>query len=156
MPAGDMKHSKTEETKQMENYLENGSKTVAKAAVRMAMSETREEENSVKEEKDEKGIKSAAVDFGSDFKNGIGKILERAVVAAKREGVIGSTHAEEGAVAGAAHEAIVQISNKCAGLNLGGKIGIARCGCHISVSLFFTVGLLNLNDVVISIGHRAV
>lgn len=140
----------------MEEIKENGSKEVCKAAVRIAMSNTREEENKIKEELLRYGIKSAAVDFGSDFKNGIGKILERAVVAAKREGVIGSTHAEEGAVAGAAHEAIVQISNKCSGLNLGGKIGIARCGCHISVALFFTIGLLNLNDVVISLGHRAV
>lgn len=140
----------------MEKSNENGSKVVCKAAVRMAMSESREEENSTKEELAAAGIKAAAVDFGSDFKNGIGKILERAVVAAKREGVIGSTHAEEGAVAGAAHEAIVQISNKCSGLNLGGKIGIARSGCHISVALFFTIGLLNLNDVVISLGHRAV
>lgn len=140
----------------MEKSNENGSKVVCKAAVRMAMSESRDEENSTKEELAAAGIKAAAVDFGSDFKNGIGKILERAVVAAKREGVIGSTHAEEGAVAGAAHEAIVQISNKCSGLNLGGKIGIARSGCHISVALFFTIGLLNLNDVVISLGHRAV
>lgn len=140
----------------MEKINENGSKIVCKAAVRMAMSESREEESSIKEELASLGIKAAAVDFGSDFKNGIGKILERAVVAAKREGVIGSTHAEEGAVAGAAHEAIVQISNKCSGLNLGGKIGIARSGCHISVALFFTIGLLNLNDVVISLGHRAV
>ncbi len=38
------------------------------------------------------------------------KVLERAVVAAKRENVmLSSTHAEEGAVAGAAHEAIQQI-----------------------------------------------
>ena len=140
----------------MENITEIGSKAVAKAAVSIAMSESRAEENDIKSELSEKGIKSAAVDFGSDFKNGIEKILERAVVAAKREGVIGSLHAEEGAVAGAAHEAIVQISNKCSGLNLGGKIGIARCGCHISVAMFFTVGMLNLNDVVISLGHRAV
>lgn len=140
----------------MENITENGSKAVAKAAVCIAMSESREEETQIKTELLEKGIKSAAVDFGGDFKNGVEKILQRAVVAAKREGVIGSLHAEEGAVAGAAHEAIVQISNKCAGLNLGGKIGIARCGCHISVAMFFTVGMLNLNDVVISLGHRAV
>lgn len=140
----------------MDYISENGSKDVCKAAVRMAMSDTREEENLIKEELLKRGIKSAAVDIGCDFKSGISKIIERAVVAARREGVIGSTHAEEGAVAGAAHEAIVQISGKCTGLNLGGKIGIARSGCHISVSLFFTLGLLNLNDVVIGLGHRAV
>lgn len=136
--------------------MENNSKAVCKAAVKIAMSETREEELVLKDELIENGIKAAAVDFGSDFKNGVRMILERAVVAAKREGVIGDSHAEEGAVAGAAHEAIQQISNKCMGLNMGGKIGIARSGSHLSVCLFFALGLLNLNDIVIGLGHRAV
>lgn len=140
----------------MEKNSGIGSKDVCKAAARISMSGTREEEALIKSELAEKGIKAVAVDFGCDFKNGIDKILERAVVASKREGIIEATHPEEGAVAGAAHEAIVQISNKCFGLNLGGKIGIARCGCHISVALFFTIGLLNLNDVVISLGHRVI
>lgn len=136
--------------------LENNSKTVCKAAVRIAMTDTREEELKLKEELGRKGIKAAAVDFGSDFNNVVRIILERAVVAAKREGVIGESHAEEGAVAGAAHEAIQQILNKCTGLNMGGKIGVARSGQHLSVCLFFALGLLNLNDVVIGLGHRAV
>lgn len=132
------------------------SKMVCKAAVRMAMSESREEESEVKVQLAACGIKTAAVDFGSDFKDAVPKILERAVVAARREGVIGGTHSEEGAVAGASHEAILQVLNKCTGLNLGGKIGIARSGGHVAVSLFFAVGLLNLNDIVIGLGHRAV
>ena len=140
----------------MTEINENSSKMVCKAAVRIAMTDNRDEESSVKEELAEHGIKAAAVDYGSDFKNAVQKMLERAVVAAKREGVIGNTHAEEVAVAGAAHEAIQQISNKCSGLNLGGKIGIARSGSHISVCLFFELGLLNLNDIVIGLGHRAV
>ena len=49
-----------------------------------------------------------------------------------------------------------QIINKSVGLNLGGKIGIARSNAHISVCVCFGVGLLNLNDVVIGLGHRAV
>ena len=132
------------------------SKIVCKAALGMAMSESRDEENSVKAQLSGLGIKAAAVDFGSDFRDAVPKILERAVVAARREGVIAGSHSEEGAVAGAAHEAIQQILNKCTGLNLGGKIGIARGGEHVAVGLFFTVGLLNLNDVVIGLGHRAV
>lgn len=140
----------------MINNIENGSRAVSKAAVNMAMSDNREDENSIKNELLERGIRSVAVDFGGDFLSSVPKILERAVVAAKREGVIGSTHAEEGAVAGAAHEAICQIQTKCAGLNLGGKIGIARSGSHLSVCLFFALGLLNLNDIVIGLGHRAV
>lgn len=135
---------------------ETNSKIVCKAALGMAMSESRDEENAVKAQLAGLGIKAAAVDFGSDFRDAVSKILERAVVAARREGVISAGHSEEGAVAGAAHEAIRQILNKCTGLNLGGKIGIARGGEHVAVGLFFTVGLLNLNDVVIGLGHRAV
>lgn len=136
--------------------MENGSLSVGRAAVHMAMSSSRDDETLIKKQLTENGIKAAAVDFGGDFLASIPKILERAVVAAKREGVIDGSHAEEGAVAGAAHEAICQIQSKCAGLNLGGKIGIARSESHISVCLFFAIGLLNLNDVVIGMGHRAV
>lgn len=137
-------------------FMEAGSREVCRAAVEIAMTDTRDEENSVKERNLRSEIRSVAIDFGSDFSSAVPKILERAVVAAKREGVIGSTHAEEGAVAGAAHEALQQIINKCVGLNLGGKIGIARHGSHISVCLFFAIGLLNLNDIAIGMGHRAV
>lgn len=133
-----------------------GSREVCKAAIEIAMTDTRDAEIEMKDSNASNGIRSAAIDFGSDFFSAVPKILERAVVAAKREGVISSTHAEEGAVAGAAHEALQQIVNKCVGLNLGGKIGIARCGAHISVCVFFAIGLLNLNDVAIGMGHRVV
>ncbi len=136
--------------------MEVGSREVCRAAVELALTETRDEESVLKTKNLEKGIRSVAIDFGSDFGSAVPKILERAVVAAKRENVIGSTHAEEGAVAGAAHEALQQIMDKCFGLNLGGKIGIARYGSHISVCLFFAIGLLDLNDIAIGMGHRAV
>ncbi len=136
--------------------MEVGSKEVCKAAIQIALTDTREEEALLKSENSERGIRSVAIDFGSDFGSAVPKILERAVVAAKRENVIGSTHAEEGAVAGAAHEALQQIMDKCLGLNMGGKIGIARYGSHISVCVFFAIGLLNLNDIAIGMGHRAV
>ncbi len=136
--------------------MEMGSREVCKAAVEIAVTDTRDEETHLKEKNLSRGIRSVAIDFGSEFQTAVPKILERAVVAAKRENVIGSTHSEEGAVAGAAHEALQQIVNKCVGLNLGGKIGIARCGAHISVCVFFEIGLLNLNDVAIGMGHRVV
>lgn len=135
---------------------ELGSKEVCKAAIEIALTETRDAENSKKQEFADKGIHAVAIDFGSDFFSAVPKVLERAVVAAKREGVISATHAEEGAVAGAAHEALRQITDKCIGLNLGGKIGIARCRSHISVCVFFAIGLLNLNDIAIGMGHRVV
>ena len=86
----------------------------------------------------------------------MGKIVERAVVAAKREGVIKDAHADEGAVAGAAREAIAQIMPKALGLNVGGKIGVARHKDHVSVAIFLGIGLLHLDEVAIGLGHRAV
>ncbi|MCC8169087.1 MAG: HutP family protein [Oscillospiraceae bacterium] len=133
-----------------------GSKEICKAAIKMALSDNRQEEAELKSEFLKRGIKAVAIDFGSDFSSAVPKILERAVVAARREGIIGESHAEEGAVAGAAHEALQQMVDKCVGLNLGGKIGIARNGSHISVCIFLAIGLLNLNDVAIGMGHRAV
>ena len=50
----------------------------------------------------------------------------------------------------------MQISLKANGLNVGGKIGIARQGEHISVCIFLSIGLLHLNEVVIGLGHRAI
>ena len=134
----------------------NGSKETSRAAAKMALTSGRDEENELKANYLKNGIKTVAIDFGSDFANAVPKILERAVVAAKRENLIGESHAEEGAVAGAAHEALQMIVDKCVGLNLGGKIGIARSEGHISVCLFFAIGLLNLNDVTIGMGLRAV
>ncbi len=135
---------------------EIGSKEITAAAIKMAISADRNEEISVKQMLLESGIKCAAIDYGGEFLSAVPKILERAVVAAKREGVIGSSHLEEGAVAGAAHEAINQISSKALGLNLGGKIAIASNGSHVAVCVFFAVGLLNLNDVALGVAHRAI
>lgn len=136
--------------------MDYGSRDVCAAAVKIALTNTRHEETELKNRFSEVDIKTVAVDFGSEFSNAVPKILERAVVAAKREGLIDDSHAEEGAVAGAAHEALQQIVDKCVGLNLGGKIGIARSGSHIAVCLFFAIGLLNLNDIAIGMGHRVV
>ena len=133
-----------------------GSAEVASAAIRLALSEDRETERALRASVAEKGFQSAAVDFGGEFIPSINKIIERAVVAAKREGVISETHNEEGAVAGAAREALSQMITKSIGLNVGGKIGIARCGEHVSVAMFFRIGLLHLNEVAIGLGHRVV
>jgi hypothetical protein len=84
------------------------------------------------------------------------KIVERAVVSSKREGVIVESHNEEGAVAGAAREALTQVMPKAMGLNVGGKIAVARSGEHVAVSVFFGIGLLHLNEIAIGTGHRVV
>lgn len=133
-----------------------GSKEVAKAAVTVCLTKNRDEERQLIDSLSRDGIKAAAVDYGGEFITSVMKIVERTVVAAKREGVIGQTHHEEGAVAGATREAISQIMNKAIGLNVGGKIGIARSGDHIAVAMFFGIGLLHLNEVAIGLGHRAI
>ncbi|MBC7344303.1 MAG: HutP family protein [Clostridia bacterium] len=132
------------------------SRKVAVAALRMAISETREEEGELKAAFARQGIRAAAADFGGDFVTSVNKLIERAVVASKREGIIREVHAEEGAVAGATREAISQLMLKAMGLNVGGKIGIARAGDHVGVAIFFGIGLLHLDEVGIGLGHRAV
>lgn len=134
----------------------HGSRKVARVAIEMAMTDTREQEKEYKNRFLADGIRTAAVDYGGDFITSVNRIIERAVVAAKREGVIKEVHADEGAVAGATREALSMIMPKAVGLNVGGKIGIARQADHISVAVFFGVGLLHLDEVAIGLGHRAV
>ena len=132
------------------------SKQVAAAALYMALSNEREDEAHLKQEYMNSGIRVAAVNFGGSANTSVAKIIERTVVAAKREGVIGSNHNEEGGVAGAAHEALGQILTKAMGLNIGGKIGIARYHDHITVAMVMEIGLLHLNEVAVGMAHRAV
>ena len=135
--------------------MKYGSKKIAYAAIKMALSESREEETQLKQEYIDMGIRTAAVDVGGEFISSIKKMVERAVVSAKRENVIKENHADEGAIAGATREAISQIMPKALGLNVGGKIGIARQGDHITVAVFLGVGLLHLDEVAIGLSHRA-
>jgi hypothetical protein len=133
-----------------------GSKLAAAAAIRIALTADHEEERQLIQVLQTQGIHAAAADFGGEFISSVSKIIERAIVASKREGLIGSTHVEEGAIAGATREAISQIMQKAIGLNVGGKIGIARLEDHIGVCLFFGIGLLHLNEISIGLGHRVI
>lgn len=134
--------------------MEWGSTDVAKAAIQMSISNRSMEEKLIKDYKT-KGIYTAGVDFGGDLITSIPKIIERAIISSRRSGVIRESHVHDGAVAGAAREAIMQVSAKAHGLNAGGKIGIARSGEHLCVVVFVSIGLLHLNEVVIGLGHRA-
>jgi hypothetical protein len=132
------------------------SRDVARAAVTLAMTTSREDEFAQKQRLASIEIRSAASNFGGDFVTSVMKIIERAVVIAKREGLIGEKSHEEGAIAGAAHDAVMQLADKATGLNVGGKIGVARADGHVAVAIFFTVGLVHLNEVCVGMGHRAV
>ncbi|MGE5551109.1 MAG: HutP family protein [Bacteroidota bacterium] len=135
---------------------ETGSKEVARAAIEMALSATRDDERALKEKLRRSEIRAAAVDYGGEYLLAIKSIVERAVVAAKREFIIKDCHAEEGAIAGATREALSQIMTKAIGLNIGGKVGLARRGDHVAVAVFFGIGLLHLDEVAVGLGHRAI
>ena len=133
----------------------NSSLEVARHAIQMALS-TREEEEELKILFRKKGILGTAVNIGGNINDSTSKILERALVASKRNGVIREEHLHEGGVVGATRDALMQIFNRASGQNVGGKIGIARQGEHLSVCIFLSVGLLHLNEVVIGLGHRVI
>ena len=107
---------------------------IGRAALRIAVTENRTEEQRIKEH------------FGGEFMPSVVKIVERAVVAAQRQGIVTETHVGAGAVAGAAHAALEQLVTKAAGFNVGGKIGIARSGEHLCVAIYMAVGVLNLKN----------
>ena len=100
-------------------HLESDSRNVARAAVLMALTRSREEEKTLKAELLPE-VSCAAVDCGGEFITSVTRIVERAVVAATREGLILESHLEEGGVAGATHEALTQLVDKAIGLNIGG------------------------------------
>lgn len=128
---------------------------IGRAALKIAITASRTEEQKVKDELTAMGIRSTAVDFGGEFIQSIVKIIERAVVAAQRQGVVTNTHVGAGAVAGAAQEALDQVKVKAIGFNVGGKIGIARCDEHLCVAIFMAVGVLNLNELCVGLAHRS-
>lgn len=135
--------------------MENNSIEVAKIATRMAIS-NREEEENLKNKYSKEGVKVTAVNIGGNIIESVHTILERALVASKRNGLIREEHLHEGAIIGATKDALMQVSNRANGQNVGGKIGIARKGEHISVCIFLSIGFLHLDEVVIGIGHRAI
>ena len=129
---------------------------VARAAIRLAVTSSREAEEKYISSLTEAGVKAVAVDIGGDIMSSIHIVIERAMIASRKAGLTKENHVQDGAIAGAAREAVAQIAEKAIGLNGGGKIAVARCGEHLSVCVFMSIGLLHLNDVVIGLGHRSV
>lgn len=135
-------------------YKEFQSADVARAAIRMALSENRSDENELREKLAKSGIRAVAVNFGGKFLDIIPKIYESAIVAAQRQHVISDTHVGDGSVVGAMESAIGQIKLMAMGMNLGGKIGIARWKEHLCVAVFVEVGVLHFNEVTLGMAHR--
>ncbi len=133
------------------------SKDASKAAIQMAITESFDEEKALKERFARNGIQAAAVNIGGNMIASIPKIFESALVSAKRNGVIeDGSHVYDGALIGATREAVDQIIQKATGLDGGGKIGIARAHEHLAVCIFLSVGLMHLDELVISLGHRVI
>lgn len=135
--------------------MEIASVDVGRAALAMAISQDRQDEQDLRARLNARGILATAVDFGGEYVSSVKKIIERAVVAAQRQGLVNANHIGEGAVAGATHAALEQITPKAVGLNVGGKIGVARYGEHLCVAVYFGVGVLNLNEVAVGLAHRS-
>ena len=135
--------------------MELTSLDVGRAALAMAISTDRQEEQALRQQLQSRGIQAVAVDFGGEYLSSVKKMIERAVVAAQRQGLIEASHVGEGAVAGATHAALEQITSKAVGLNVGGKIGVARYGEHVCVAVYLGVGVLHLNEVAVGLAHRS-
>ncbi len=129
---------------------------VAKTAIRVAITSTRAEEERLIGRLREKGVQAVAVDVGGDIINSVHLIIERAIIASRKSGLSRECHLDDGAIAGAAREAMSQVAAKATGLNGGGKIAICRYQEHLSVCIFMSIGLLHLNEVVIGLGHRSI
>lgn len=132
------------------------SKDIGTAAIKIALTESIDVERKIKKEFNEIGIKTCAVNIGGNILNSIPKLLESALVSAKKNNLITDSHVNDGAVLGATKEALVQVTEKASGFNVGGKIGIARAEDHIAVCIFISVGLLHLNELAIGLGHRVI
>ena len=65
--------------------LERLSRDVACAAISLAMTESREDEACLREQLAARGISSAAADYGGAFDQSVMKVVERAIIAARRE-----------------------------------------------------------------------
>lgn len=128
---------------------------VARYTIRLAITENREEEDLLIREYKDKEVKAVAMDIGGNVVESVHVIIERAIHASRRTGLTKECHVEDGAIAGAAREAITQIANRSVGLNGGGKIAICRHKEHLSICIFMSIGLLHLNEVVIGLGHRS-
>ena len=135
----------------------NKERLVANAAVMLAISADRESEGVLKATYSEQDIRTAAVDIGGEFLKSTRRMVEQAVVAARREGLIeeNSPHSD-GCIAGALHDVLGQVAPKASGLSVGGKIGMARWKDHVCVAIFLSIGLLYLDDVALGVAHRLI
>ena len=78
----------------MENIEKYGSKEIAVAAIKIALTSDRREEKLLQQEMSKYGISTAAADYGGEFINSVMKIVERAVVSSKEKELSAISHQE--------------------------------------------------------------
>ena len=129
---------------------------VARAALSVSLTRDKGEETSTKMSFRRSGIMTASFSITGDFMSSIQKWIEQTLAIAKNEGIICGSFVDSGSIVGAAREALAQVMPKAFGVNVGGKIGIAYCNENLAVAVYLGIGLLNLHDVAVGLGHRAV
>ena len=72
--------------------MKSDSTEVARSAIKVAITSSRSMEEQMIEALKKKGIQSVAVDIGGSLLESIPKIVERALVASKRTGIIQDCH----------------------------------------------------------------
>lgn len=136
--------------------MERKSAEAGKLAVEVVLTRNREEEYTFINKLKKHGVLAVAIDFGGDFVKTIPKILESVVVASRRQNVIVENYLEEAAVLGAARSALEQLKMKGIGCSVGGKASVVRYGENLCVAIYMQIGIINLDDMAISLAHRAI
>ncbi|MBT9154618.1 MAG: hypothetical protein DDT39_01297 [Firmicutes bacterium] len=129
---------------------------VARAALAISLTQNKSEETSAKMGFRRSGITATAFSISGDFIPSIQQWIASALEISKTDGIICGSFADSGAVVGATREALAQVMPKAVGLNIAGKIGIAYCNENLAVAVLIGIGLMDLSDVAVGLGHRAV
>lgn len=129
---------------------------VARFATNLVSTGSREKEMEYRKYLETFEVQSVAVDFGGKFEKVVPQIIEHGAVAAQRCGLIEDQHVQIGDIVGAIHQVLIELGSIAVGLNVGGKLAIARYKEHLCVAIFAEIGLIHLNEVFINIAHRSV
>lgn len=129
---------------------------VARFATNLVSTGSREKEMEYRKYLETFEVQSVAVDFGGKFEKIVPQIIENGAVAAQRCGLIEDQHVQIGDIVGAIHQVLIKLGSIAVGLNVGGKLAIARYKEHLCVAIFAEIGLIHLNEVFINIAHRSV
>ena len=128
---------------------------IGRAALRIAVTENRTEEQRIKEQLAAKGIRSTAVDFGGEFMPSVVKNCGARRCCGAASGHCYGNPCWRGRCCRSCPRCFGAACDEGGRLNVGGKIGIARSGEHLCVAIYMAVGVLNLDELCVALGHRS-